>query len=148
MNNFFSVFENNQEVVAVDDSPVLHPIDDMPLVRSVGNLMQFSIDDDNGDLINFSDTTQSAIDLIGVLDLSASFSWLFGSNDQIDIDDIITSFNGENADDGARAVLPNCSFGNLSPLTDSGTDFSFEYKRLFGHLGKVRRQLSFSEDDD
>lgn len=142
------MFENNQEVIVVNDSPLLHPIDDMPLVRSVGNLIEFSVDDDNGDLMNFSDTTESVIDLIGNLDLTASFSWLFGSNNPIDIDDIITSFNGENADDGARAALPNCSFGNLSPLTVSGTDFSFEYKRLFGHLDKVKKQLNYDDDDD
>lgn len=157
----FSVFEN--PVVVIDDSPLLHLIDDMPLVRPDDDLMEFSVDDD-GDLINFSNkTTHACIDLFGKLDLSQSFSWLFGSNNAMNVDDIVTSFDGLNFDDdniGACADSSDFdrekqpatfSFGNLSPLKNSGTDFSYECKRLFGHLDKVRRQLDFDDvdgDDD
>lgn len=129
----FSVFAN-KSVVVVDDSPLVHLIDDMPLKRASANLIEFSVGDDDGDLINFSsDTTRAAIDLFGKLDLSQSFSWLYGSTTEIDVD-------GEKE--------PAISFGNLSPLKISGIDVAYECKRTFGHLDKIRRQLNFDDSDD
>lgn len=143
----------------------------MPLIQPVRDLIVFSDDDDDGDLINFSDTANAAKDLFDEWNLSDSFSWLFGLIDSIDIEDIITAFSGlnVNANDniGATATIPssdgdnknddNCdslssyenienewamlSVGNTSPLSICGTDWSFECKRIFGHLDNVRRRL-------
>lgn len=117
--------------MVVDDSPLLNLIDDMPLKQANSNLIEFSVCDD---LINFSsDTTRAAIDLFGKLDLSQSFSWLYGSTTEIDAD---------------AQKEPAISFGNSSPLSISGIDVAYECKRMFGHLDKIRRQLNFDDSDE
>lgn len=146
---------------------LIHPIDDMPVARPVRDLIEFSYNENGvGDLIMFNDTANAATDLFGHLDLSASFSWLYGSMDEIDIHTIAAVMHDihidDNNNDGAAGVaaLGDCEdirdplssksqinieneLAMLSPLNESGTDWSYEYKRIIADLEKARRELHF-----
>lgn len=111
----------------------------MPLAQSVGDLITFSDDDDDGDSINFSDTANGAMDLFGKLDLSDSFSWLYGLVDSIEIEDIVTAldvlnFNASDNDGAAASIaLSDCDNKNddICDSLSSHEEIDYEQK---GHL--------------
>lgn len=160
------MFETATEVAAV--SPLLHPIDDMPMAQAVGDLMEFSRDN-NDDLIKFDDTADAAMDLFGKLNLSDSFSLLYKLVDGFHIDDVLSALNAQNESAAAATIasykcgekVDDCdapswqdeidyekelallSLDDISPLSIPKTDWDFEYKRIFGHLDNIKRRLSF-----
>lgn len=158
------MFETATDEVA-DVLPLLHPIDDMPIVRAVGDLMEFSRDDNADDLIKFSDTADAAMDLFGNLELSDSL--LDKLVDEMQMDDGVSAPNGPFDSVAAATIasykcddcgsdelkcnnqidlekeLAMLSLDDVSPLSIPKTDWDFEYKRIFGHLDKIKRRLSF-----
>lgn len=150
-NSLFPVFINQTKPVTVN-APLTHLIDDMP-VHSDRDLIEFSYNAEHDNLINFSNTANAAEDLFRDLDLSESFSWLFGSMDQIDIDNIaaamhITNMGYNSNDDAAETTVDfddmHDSLLPLSPLNHSPTDWSYECKRVIADLDQCIRKLNFS----